>query len=119
MGCPAALVEATGHCSGCGSNIPRESVQTLFYGLAFRVDPTASVIEFAFVDFDDTRPITSWTAGTYEDIAAEPDHWTATARSPQIGTGSLDLEPGFWHVYARATIDGETIVVDLGSILIT
>jgi hypothetical protein len=118
MSCPEGLVEGTGTCHGCAAPIPRESVQTLFYGLRYRVDPAASTIEFGFVDHDDARPIVSWTAGQVTDETAVGDHWTATAQTPAIGTGSLDLAPGYWHVYARVTIAGETPVIDLGSILI-
>lgn len=114
------IVTYSGCCEGCGDGIPRESVQRLrFTDLVFLVDPTATTVEFAFLDVDDTRPIATWTAGSYLAIVAETGAWRATAQTPQIGTGPLDLAVGFWRVFGRFTLGGDVVVVELETIRIT
>ena len=114
------IVSYTGHCDGCGDGIPRESIQRLrFTDLVFLVDPTATVVEFAFLDVDDTRPIATWTAGSYLAIVPETGAWRATAQTPQIGVGGLDLAVGYWRVFGRFTLGGDVVVVELETIRIT
>lgn len=117
------LVAYHGSCSDCSAGIPRESVQHLrFPDLVFLVDPTATTVEFAFLDVDDTRPIATWTAGTFVSgtITPETGAWRATAQSPLIGTGPLDLAVGFWRTFGRFTLGGgDVVVLELETIRIT
>lgn len=113
------IVTYNGRCDNC-NGIPRESVQRLrFPDLSFLVDPTATVVEFAFLDVDDTRPIASWTAGSYLAVTPETGAWRATAQTPQIGVGPLDLAVGYWRTFGRFTLGGDTIVLELDTLRIT
>lgn len=82
-------------------SIERESVEQLECSVAAAADPSDFTVEFAFTDVD-ARPDT-WHAGTWVD--------SSTARTPALGTGSLDLNPGRYQVWLRIQAAGETPVL--------
>lgn len=120
MTCADGLVVPLGNCTGCADGIPRESVQTLTYEVLFTVDPVGHTVEFGFVQFGDTRPIATWTAGTIETITAVAGGWRVEIRTPLLGDGQAADGTGWWRVYARfpALDTGETPVIDLGGFLV-
>lgn len=82
-------------------SIERESVERLECSVTAATDPSDFTVEFAFTDLD-ARPET-WHAGTWVD--------SSTARSPVLGSGSLDLNVGRYQVWLRIQALGETPVL--------
>lgn len=107
----------------CTLEIPRESIERLrLPDVVLAVDPTATNVDFAFLSVVDPRPVDSadWEAGSYDSIVDNGDGtWTAVLATPLLGTGDLDLAPGWWHVFVRFTFTPELPVLDLGTFLIT
>jgi len=93
--------------------IPRETVEKLETVISSDIDPTGSVVAFAFTQ-DNTRP-TTWTAGAWTST------WSggrATATTPTIGGATsgatVELAAGTWLAWVRVTDSPEVPVRQCG-----
>lgn len=99
-------------------SIPRESVESVATTVTADVDPTTVTVRFAFTSGSD-RPST-WTAGTWQGSAGQVgSRYRATALSPLIGTGALDLTPGTYSVWVQLDGASEDPVIPAGTLRIT
>jgi hypothetical protein len=97
--------------------IPQASVEKLECEIVTDVDPLPFNVDFAFT-IDDAGPST-WTAGTWIVGSAHQvsTGWRATALTPMLGTGLLDLVPDDWSVWVRVGLPGgETPVMQAGTL---
>ena len=99
-------------------SIPRESVESVATTVTADVNPTALTVRFAFTTGSD-RP-TTWTAGTWQGAVGQVgSRYRATALSPLIGTGALDLTPGTYSVWVQLDGASEDPVIPAGTLRIT
>ncbi len=99
--------------------IPRESIESVASTITADTDPTALLVRFAFTTGVD-RPST-WTAGSWQGAATllSSGRYRATALSPLIGQGTLDLAPGTYAVWVQLDGATEDPVVSAGTLRIT
>lgn len=98
--------------------IPRESIEKLACTITADVDPTTLVVRFAFTT-GTARP-TTWTAGSWQGTATLLNgRYTATALSPIVGSGLLDLAPGNYTVWVQLDGASEDPVMSAGLLTVT
>jgi hypothetical protein len=84
------------------------------------VDPTADVVEFAFLPPPAEPAGGDWTAGTWETIPGPPVQYVARCLvGPATGGGGKVLARGDYVIWLRVTDAAEVPVKAVGSITIT
>lgn len=97
--------------------IHHTSIEQLICTVVANVDPTTYVVEFAFTQYEDD-PMT-WTAGSWLGSAVQSGtRYRASALTPLIGSGALDLASGEWLVWLRPVATPEVPPILIGKLVV-